>query len=233
MDAPHPVTHPWAGRTIRYREESPLGWSWEPPSSERWAGPCLVRATGTEVLVWDESVNLEVLSPAWVLGRHLDVALATLAEFNCVRRRIGSGIQTGWEEMTTQTIGARPKFRGPPEQMCGTWTHPYRIPWNWGAWVTQWLSVCLRLRLWSWGPGIESHIRLPAGSLLLLPMSLSLSMWLSWINKIFLKMWELTNSANISWLFTTLGIGYKKVKWKRHGYFPHDAYSSGWQIDFK
>ena len=54
------------------------------------------------------------------------------------------------------------------------------------AWVAQRLSSCLRLRSWPRGPGIESHIGLPAGSLLLpLPMSLPLSSCLSWINKIF------------------------------------------------
>ena len=52
----------------------------------------------------------------------------------------------------------------------------------WGTGVTQWLSVCLWLR--SWGPGIESHIRLHTGSLLLpLPVSLPLSVCLSRINK--------------------------------------------------
>ena len=29
------------------------------------------------------------------------------------------------------------------------------------TWVAQWLGVCLWLRLWSLGPGIESHIRVP------------------------------------------------------------------------
>ena len=33
-----------------------------------------------------------------------------------------------------------------------------------GVWVPQWLSICLWLRSWSWGPAMESHIRLPAGS---------------------------------------------------------------------
>ena len=43
------------------------------------------------------------------------------------------------------------------------------------AWVAQWWSVCLELREWFWGLGIESHIGLPAGTLLLpLPMSLPL-----------------------------------------------------------
>ena len=41
------------------------------------------------------------------------------------------------------------------------------------AWVAQWLSVCLPLRLWSWSPGIKSHIRLCMSLFLLrLPMSL-------------------------------------------------------------
>ena len=54
------------------------------------------------------------------------------------------------------------------------------------TWLAQQLSVCLWLRAWSWSPGIKSHIRLPAWSLLLpLPMSLPLSLCVSWINKIF------------------------------------------------
>ena len=46
---------------------------------------------------------------------------------------------------------------------------------SWGAWVAQWLSVCLQLRAGSrvW---IETPIGLPSGSLLLpLPVSLPLS----------------------------------------------------------
>ena len=44
-----------------------------------------------------------------------------------------------------------------------------------GAWVAQWMSVCLRPRAWPQGPEIESHIGLPARSLLLpLPVSLPL-----------------------------------------------------------
>ena len=43
------------------------------------------------------------------------------------------------------------------------------------TWVAQWLSTCLWFRLRSWSPGIESHIGVPMGSLLLpLPMSLPL-----------------------------------------------------------
>ena len=34
-------------------------------------------------------------------------------------------------------------------------------------WVAQWFGPCLWPREWSWGPGIKSHIRLPAWSLLL------------------------------------------------------------------
>ena len=53
-----------------------------------------------------------------------------------------------------------------------------------GTLVAQWLGVCLWLR----GPGIESHITLPAGSLLLpLPVSLPLSVCLSGINKSIFK----------------------------------------------
>ena len=53
-----------------------------------------------------------------------------------------------------------------------------------GTWVAQWLSVCLRHRSWSRGPGIESCIGFPAWSFfLLLPMSLPLSLSLLWINK--------------------------------------------------
>ena len=52
-----------------------------------------------------------------------------------------------------------------------------------GVWVTQWLSICLWLKAWSQGPGMESRIRLPTESLLLpLLMSLLLSLCVSWIN---------------------------------------------------
>ena len=54
----------------------------------------------------------------------------------------------------------------------------------WDAWVAQWLNIFLGLRVWTWGPRMESCIGFPVGSLLLpLPMSLTLSMCLSWINK--------------------------------------------------
>ena len=51
-------------------------------------------------------------------------------------------------------------------------------------WVAQRFSACLWPRERSWSPGIESHIRLPAWSLLLpppvsLPLSLSLSLSLA------------------------------------------------------
>ena len=51
-------------------------------------------------------------------------------------------------------------------------------------WVAQQFSDCLWPRAWSWSPGINSHVRLPAWSLLLcLPVSLPLSLCLSWTNK--------------------------------------------------
>ena len=57
-----------------------------------------------------------------------------------------------------------------------------KIQWEQGTSVSQWFSACLWLKVWSQGPRIQSHIRLPAGSLLLpLPMSLPLS--LSLMNK--------------------------------------------------
>ena len=47
-------------------------------------------------------------------------------------------------------------------------------------WVAQWFSACLWPRVRSWSPWIESHIELPAWSLLLpLPVSLPLSLSLS------------------------------------------------------
>ena len=50
--------------------------------------------------------------------------------------------------------------------------------------MPQWLTFCVWLRLWSWDPGIESCIRFPTGSRLLpLPMTLTLFLYLSWINK--------------------------------------------------
>ena len=60
------------------------------------------------------------------------------------------------------------------------WT--FKISNNWGTWVGQWLSICLWLKLWSWGPGIESHIRFPAGSLLL-PLPMFLPFCVSLMNK--------------------------------------------------
>ena len=55
--------------------------------------------------------------------------------------------------------------------------------------LAQQFSACLWLRVWSWTPGIESCIELPAWSLLVpLSVSLPLSVCLSWImNKIFQK----------------------------------------------
>ena len=49
-------------------------------------------------------------------------------------------------------------------------------------WVAQWFGACLWPRAQSWSPGINSHIGLPAWSLLL-PLPLSLSLSLSTTNK--------------------------------------------------
>ena len=52
------------------------------------------------------------------------------------------------------------------------------------AWVAQQLSICLRFSAWSWGLRIESHIGVPAWSLLLpLPVPLHLSLSVSLMNK--------------------------------------------------
>ena len=51
-----------------------------------------------------------------------------------------------------------------------------------GTWMAQWLSLCLPLRSWSWSPVIKSHIRVPAGSLLL-PLPVSLPLSVSLMNK--------------------------------------------------
>ena len=86
-----------------------------------------------------------------------------------------------------------------PQPNCHTHTHTlffFFLSWNpsprlldkreicTGTWVAQWLSICLRLWVWPRGPGIQSCMRFPAGSLVLpLPVSLPLSLCLSWINK--------------------------------------------------
>ena len=51
----------------------------------------------------------------------------------------------------------------------------------WDSGVAQWLSVGLRLRAWSWGPGIKSRIGLPVGTCFSLFLCLCLSLCLSWI----------------------------------------------------
>ena len=57
-------------------------------------------------------------------------------------------------------------------------------PLNGGTWRAQGLRICLQLRWWPPGPGIESHIGLPIGSLLLsLPGSPPLSFSVSLMNK--------------------------------------------------
>ena len=53
---------------------------------------------------------------------------------------------------------------------------------TWAAPVAQQFSACLQPRVWSWSPGIESRVRLPACSLCL-PLPLSLCVCLLWINK--------------------------------------------------
>ena len=51
-------------------------------------------------------------------------------------------------------------------------------------WVAQRFGACLWPRARSWRPGIESHVGLPAWSLLLpLPVSLPLSLCVTIINK--------------------------------------------------
>ena len=46
--------------------------------------------------------------------------------------------------------------------------------------MAEWFGICFQPRAWSWSPGIESPIRLPAWSLLLpLPVSLPLSLSVS------------------------------------------------------
>ena len=51
-------------------------------------------------------------------------------------------------------------------------------------WVAQWFGACLWPRARSWRPGIESHIRLPAWSLILpLPITLPLCVSHEYINK--------------------------------------------------
>ena len=55
---------------------------------------------------------------------------------------------------------------------------------SYGHRVAQWLGAYLQLRAWPRGPGIESHVGLPARSLLLpLPESLPLSLCVSLMNK--------------------------------------------------
>ena len=82
-----------------------------------------------------------------------------------------------------------PSNLGPGEmKICGVhrWSL-VQLSWDWkinvwGTWVAQWLSVCLWLRSWSQGPGIESPSGLPTGSLLL-PLPVSLPLCVSLMNK--------------------------------------------------
>ena len=83
----------------------------------------------------------------------------------------------------------------------------------WGD--AQQLSICLWLRVWSWGPRIESCIRLPVGSLLLpLPVSLPLPLCLSWINKIFYKKKKMSawRHGSLSLILYLTGSAFKQCK---------------------
>ena len=90
-----------------------------------------------------------------------------------------------------KNLGDGITIKGPESTWLGRWDESSKILGTqintsiyWGTWVAQWLHTCLRLRSWSRGPGIESHIPLPVRSLLLpLLMSLPLFLCLSWINK--------------------------------------------------
>ena len=70
-------------------------------------------------------------------------------------------------------------------------------------WLSGWASICLRLRSWSQGPGIESCIRLPCRTMPL-PVSLSLSLCLSWINKVLKKILPRKSMDNLMGTFGTV-----------------------------
>ena len=72
----------------------------------------------------------------------------------------------------------------------GTSFNPVQVLSLWVIWVAQWLGICLWLRSWSRSSGIWSLIELPMGNLLL-PLPMSPSLCLSWINKIFFKKYYL------------------------------------------
>ena len=82
----------------------------------------------------------------------------------------------------------------------------FKIP-TMGTLVAQWLSICLQLRSWSLGPGIESCIGLPVGSLLL-PLSTSLPLSLSLMNK---SIKSLKNKKLIR--YQQCGVILKIMKW--------------------
>ena len=69
-----------------------------------------------------------------------------------------------------------------PDGILGSMPDSILGPWTKGTWVAQWLSLCLWLKAGPWGPGIESHIGLPAWSLLL-PLPVSLPLSVSLMNK--------------------------------------------------
>ena len=107
---------------------------------------------------------------------------------------------------------------------------------EWGdPWVAKWFSTCVQPRAWSWSPGIESHIRFPAWSLLhclclclCLSASLSLSLMNKWIKSLkkreeLLKWWNQEpwrwwNQASSRW-----------IKFHRVQLRAIEDYSSSWK----
>ena len=92
----------------------------------------------------------------------------------------------GWTCLSrTIQIGSKAEHQGKirmflQQERDACWAGKNKIPWD--VWVAQWLSICLLLRAWSWSSRIESHNGLLAWSLLL-PLLVSVSLCLSWINK--------------------------------------------------
>ena len=142
--------------------------------------------------VWSEGYGR---NGAWlVLGldsKSVAASIFTLLEFQCTIYiftnilLVWKGKSTGREALENERM-QRDRERGhppSPQLFYSPLLKWQKCEWR-GSWVAQWFSTCLWPRAWSWNPGIESHIRLPAWSLLLpLPVSLPLSVCLSWINK--------------------------------------------------
>ena len=93
---------------------------------------------------------------------------------------------------------------------CSVFVLPSRIHILQDTWVAQRLSICLQPRAWSWSPGIESHVGLPAWSLL---FPLPLSVCLSWINKIFLKIHILLYNTLFHLLKYTFCLYHQPGRW--------------------